>query len=269
MEMLKTMLAEMQEKADANQAKADANIKTMQEKMDDNQAKADADRKTYQDMLAKLEANGEAIQERMVAKMNTTLEEMNASQKEMLAKMEAKRKSDLENLKSMMERMTNVKQAKTDAKLRELTETIEKTQMELRKAEMSLDARTRKLQEDLTETKNKLQARLEAVETRTERGTTPVAGTSAVQPPIFNGNTTWSLFRRQFEIVAEHNHWSDRDKSTYLITALKGRAADVLYGIPTSKTYEETLQALEDHFGDQHFSAAYRCQLTTRTQKAG
>jgi hypothetical protein len=39
--------------------------------------KMDADRKTYQD-----------IQERMVSKINTTLEEMNASQKEMLAKRE-------------------------------------------------------------------------------------------------------------------------------------------------------------------------------------
>jgi hypothetical protein len=49
---------------------------------------------------------------------------------------------------------------------------------------------------------------------------------------------------------------------------LKGRAADVLYGIPADTTYEEILQALEDRFGNQHFAAAYRCQLTTRNQKA-
>jgi hypothetical protein len=42
-----------------------------------------------------------------------------------------------------------------------------------------------------------------------------------------------------------------------------------LYGIPTSTTYEEILRALEDRFGDQRFSASYRCQLTSRTQKAG
>jgi hypothetical protein len=71
----------------------------------------------------------------------------------------------------------------------------------------------------------------------------------------------------EFEIVAEHNRWSNREKSTYLITTLKGRAADVLPGIPTNTTYENTLQALEDPFGDQHFAAVYRCQLTT--QKAG
>jgi hypothetical protein len=33
--------------------------------------------------------------------------------------------------------------------------------------------------------------------------------------------------------------------------------------------YEDTLQTLEDRFGDQHFAAAYRCQLATRRQKAG
>jgi hypothetical protein len=76
------------------------------------------------------------------------------------------------------------------------------------------------------------------------------------------------VFRRQFETVTEHNHWSAKEKSTYLITALKGRAANVLHGIPTNTTYEGTLQALKDRFGDQHFAAAYRCQLTTRTQEA-
>jgi hypothetical protein len=32
--------------------------------------------------------------------------------------------------------------------------------------------------------------------------------------------------------------------------------------------YEETIEALEDHFGDQHLAAAYRSQLKTWTQKA-
>jgi hypothetical protein len=43
----------------------------------------------------------------------------------------------------------------------------------------------------------------------------------------------------------------------------------VLHGIPTGATYEETLQALEDRFGDQHFAAAYRSQLKARKQEAG
>jgi hypothetical protein len=55
----------------------------------------------------------------------------------------------------------------------------------------------------------------------------------------------------------------------YLNTALKGRAADVLHGIPTHATYDETLQTLEDRFEDQHLAAAFRSQLKTKTQRAG
>jgi hypothetical protein len=184
---------------------------------------------------------------------------------------------------------------------KELTEKIEKAQVELEAVEVSLETQAKRLKENLevittdltmvdSEVKStrkealeqqrimkenieanmrEFQAQLEEVKTNAQRGSTPAVGASTVQPPTFNGNTTWSVFRRQFEIAAEHNRWSDRDKLTYLITALKGRAPDVLYGIPTSTTYEETLQALEDRFGNQHFSAAYRCQLTSRTQKAG
>jgi hypothetical protein len=77
------------------------------------------------------------------------------------------------------------------------------------------------------------------------------------------------MFQCQFETIVEHNHWLPQEKSTYLITALKGQAADVLYGIPTNTTYEETLQALQDRIEDQHFAAAFHSQLKTRTQRAG
>jgi hypothetical protein len=54
-----------------------------------------------------------------------------------------------------------------------------------------------------------------------------------------------------------------------LITSLQGWATDVLHGILKSANYEESLQALEGRFGDQHFAAAFRSQPKTRTQKAG
>jgi hypothetical protein len=74
-----------------------------------------------------------------------------------------------------MEDIMTMNKAITDVKFKELTQTIEKTQMELQTAEMYLDARTRRLQADLIETKHELQARLEAVETRTEGGNTQAA----------------------------------------------------------------------------------------------
>jgi peptide subunit release factor 1 (eRF1) len=110
---------------------------------------------------------------------------------------------------------------------------------------------------------------MEQVKAIAVRGGRPTVSANTAQAPTFDGKTFWSTFRRQFETVAKHNMWSNREKSTFLITALKDRAADVLAGIPINTPYEDTLQTLEDRFGDQHFAAAYRCQLTTRRQKAG
>jgi hypothetical protein len=77
------------------------------------------------------------------------------------------------------------------------------------------------------------------------------------------------MFRRQFETIAELNRWMPREKATYLIAALQGRASDELHWVPTGATYEEAINALEDRFGDQHLAAAYRSQPKVRTQKAG
>jgi hypothetical protein len=43
----------------------------------------------------------------------------------------------------------------------------------------------------------------------------------------------------------------------------------VLHRVLKGATYEETLEALEDRFGDQHFVDAYHSQLKTRTQGVG
>jgi hypothetical protein len=58
------------------------------------------------------------------------------------------------------------------------------------------------------------------------------------------------MFWNQFETIAEHNYCTRLKKSTYLITALQGRATNVLHGVPKAATYEETHEALEDRFGD-------------------
>jgi hypothetical protein len=99
------------------------------------------------------------------------------------------------------------------------------------------------------------------------KGTGTSAGTA--EPPKFNGTTSWAVFWRQFETVAEHNCWMCHENSTYVITVLQGRATDVLHRVPKGATYEETFEALEDCFGDQHLATVYRSQLKARTQDVG
>lgn len=55
----------------------------------------------------------------------------------------------------------------------------------------------------------------------------------------------------------------------HLLTAQWGQASIALHGVPKEVTYEETTEALENCFGDQHLAKAYCSQLKTRIQSAG
>jgi hypothetical protein len=111
-----------------------------------------------------------------------------------------------------------------------------------------------------------LEVKMAEVEALVERGRGKGTGAGAAKLPEFNGTTSWAVFRRQPETVAEYNCWTRLEISTYFITPLQGRATDVLHGVPKGATYEE---ALEDPFGDQHLATAYRSRLKSRTQGVG
>jgi hypothetical protein len=100
--------------------------------------------------------------------------------------------------------------------------------------------------------KTELETRIAKVEARAELGVGSRIGNDArrAKPPKFDGSTSWAMFRRQFETVADHNCWTSWEKATYLIAALQGQACDVLHGVPRGATYKEAIEALEDRFGD-------------------
>jgi hypothetical protein len=236
-------------------------------------------------------------------------EETKANRKADQEMMEGNQARMEERLKEAMRVTVSAIEGKMEAAVNsvrsELDEKIEKTQAELRTVEASLDIRARKLEvtlenmktdfitnltmvnlgatpintealtqkcgvEETTATnKREFRAPLEAARAVAEGGRGIGGGASAMQLPKLDGTASWTVFRRQFETVAEHNGWTGLEKYTYLITALQGRVADELHGIPTSATYEETIQALEDRFGDQHIAAAYRSLLKSRKQRAG
>jgi hypothetical protein len=59
-------------------------------------------------------------------------------------------------------------------------------------------------------------------------GTGTGTGMGAVKPPKFNRTQSWTVFWRQFKTVADHNCWTRQEKSTYLITTLRGQATNML-----------------------------------------
>jgi GTP-dependent phosphoenolpyruvate carboxykinase len=71
-------------------------------------------------------------------------EKAEIGRKEVLARLKSDRQTERNELKEMMEGMMHANETKTDAKLEDLTERKEKTQLELQTAEMYHDATTKK-----------------------------------------------------------------------------------------------------------------------------
>jgi hypothetical protein len=148
--------------------------------------------------------------------------------------------------------------------------------VELETVGLSLDKRMRTLQEELSTVNQATQAtrkeslanieaarceflsHLEDVETWAENGRGIQNSVREVEPPIFPGTSSWTVFRRQFDIVLEYNFWTHQKKSTLFIIDLQWRTTYMLRAIPKGTTYEEAIQTLVDHFEDQYFAAAYR-----------
>ena len=94
--------------------------------------------------------------------------------------------------------------------------------------------------------------------------------TARIKPPCFDGSSTLSVFKFQFETVASRNGKDDDEKALALILALKGAAAGILETIPTSRrnNYSELMLALQCKLDDEHKWELYRMELRCREQKA-
>ncbi|GBM87336.1 hypothetical protein AVEN_133987-1 [Araneus ventricosus] len=92
-----------------------------------------------------------------------------------------------------------------------------------------------------------------------------------VKPLTFDGLTSWTVFKTQFNVVSSTNGWTDFVKASQLVASLRGSAAEVLQGIPADKLTDLTTieKALESRFGDSHLTQFYKTELKTRRQKPG
>ncbi|GFS80168.1 CCHC-type domain-containing protein [Nephila pilipes] len=92
-----------------------------------------------------------------------------------------------------------------------------------------------------------------------------------VKSLTFDGQTSWSVFKTQFDVVSSSNGWTGRMKASQLVASLQGSVAEVLQGIPAGNLMDLTTieRALESRFGDSHLTQFYRTELKTRWQKPG
>ncbi|GBM55007.1 hypothetical protein AVEN_238937-1 [Araneus ventricosus] len=92
-----------------------------------------------------------------------------------------------------------------------------------------------------------------------------------VKSLTFDGQTSRTVFKTQFDVVSSANGWNNFVKASQLVAALRVSAAEVLQGIPSDKLTDLTTieNALEAQFADSHLTQFYRTELKTRRQKPG
>ncbi|CAG5050822.1 unnamed protein product [Parnassius apollo] len=101
--------------------------------------------------------------------------------------------------------------------------------------------------------------------------TAPVVATTpslrGFKVPPFDGTSSWSSYKIQFEAVMEANGWNKSQAMTALTLGLRDQALTVLEALGKKVTYEQLLEALEARYGDAHLEHVFRAQLKDRVQR--
>lgn len=93
-----------------------------------------------------------------------------------------------------------------------------------------------------------------------------VAGGGRFKVPPFDGSSSWTAYKLQFESVSKANGWGKEQARTALTLALRDEALTILEALGNDQTYDRLLEALEARYGDSHLEHVYRAQLKDRTQ---
>jgi hypothetical protein len=104
-----------------------------------------------------------------------------------------------------------------------------------------------------------LKTELAALETRTRCTDSGNVGTKVdkVKQRKHDETTPWASFLCQFAATDDHNNCTTSEKSAHLLSVLQGKAADILYNVPTRKTYDDIVGALKASYGDHKLAMAY------------
>ncbi|GBL73296.1 hypothetical protein AVEN_175240-1 [Araneus ventricosus] len=228
-------------------------------------------------MMAGLKQKMEAGQEEMRVAQAGLEQKMEAGQEEMRSGQERMEKGQ-EEMKGLIDKVKGEVQGKTD-------EVEEKVQMKIEDVKSEVKGKfeevEHKVQGKIEEVEHKVQRKIGDIERRlSELEVRPFSFSASpefmhsrltIKSLTFDGQTSWTVFKTQFDVVSSTNGWTDFVKASQLVASLQGSAADVLQGIPADKLTDLTTieKALESRFGDSHLTHFYRTELKTRRQKPG
>lgn len=120
---------------------------------------------------------------------------------------------------------------------------------------------------------NQLAKELDQVRERKHRESSTIVGHAKkeMKPPHFDGQTSWTVYRKQFEMAALANEWNNEEKCMAITMSLRGQAAELLETVDLENDldYAGIMNALETRFGNTHLQQLYRVQVANRKQQRG
>ena len=90
-----------------------------------------------------------------------------------------------------------------------------------------------------------------------------------IQASIYDAQTPWSSYKKQFEAAATANLWEEEQKATALVIALRGAALEILQTLSEEDRNRYSVLSAAQNFGDEHLKKVFVAQLKTRIQKTG
>ncbi|KAJ8957183.1 hypothetical protein NQ318_007745 [Aromia moschata] len=90
-----------------------------------------------------------------------------------------------------------------------------------------------------------------------------------LKPPTYDGQSSWSMYRSQFEAAAKANGWTPQEMATSLVISLRGQALEILQSIPEEQQndYDRIVGALEIKYGHKYLRQVYQSQIKSRQQR--
>ena len=91
-------------------------------------------------------------------------------------------------------------------------------------------------------------------------------GQKKLKPDKYDGTTDWSDYKRHFEIVAQINGWSQREKGLYLAGSLSGKARGILSDLSTEQCtqWDLLIDKIEARYQPKCQVTALRTQLENK-----
>ncbi|KAJ8705968.1 hypothetical protein PYW07_010745 [Mythimna separata] len=274
---LAAVLAAMQASMEAARREQEANQRKLQDLIAANQEEArreqEANQRKLQDLIAANQEEARREQEAARREQEEARREQEAARREQEAnqrKLQDLIAANQEEARRDQEAKQNLILEKIDYGLVTLGEKVKNLTLEVKEVSARADSLETRMEDRLLDINKKI-IKLEAREpvAVSAPSHTHCASAAKFDMPRFDGTSSWTAFKYQFQTLVKTNRWDDDQSFAALTLALRGDALLVLENLPSDgRTLERLMEGLDTRYGDKHLEHVFRAQLRERTQRS-